>query len=176
MSGHTTVLAGPSGVGKSSIINALRADTFDEQQLARLAAFQRKMEEEYEWTNDVDDRESVNEDIEAVQEAPAPKSGFVSPSKCAVGDEAERTADSLHNNAPGDAAQRGAAPRLCVVRAAASSMLAICSLAHGWYAVYVRTDGPYISLAICTHIGPDNPHDASAALASDCFQANLPWW
>lgn len=46
MVGRTSVLAGPSGVGKSSIINALRAEAFDPQQLSRLADFERKMEEE----------------------------------------------------------------------------------------------------------------------------------
>jgi GTPase SAR1 family protein len=45
--GHTSVLAGPSGVGKSSIINALRAEAFDDAQRARLAAFERKMQEEH---------------------------------------------------------------------------------------------------------------------------------
>lgn len=44
--GHTSVLAGPSGVGKSSIINAVRAEAFDSRQRARLAEFERKMDEE----------------------------------------------------------------------------------------------------------------------------------
>lgn len=44
-----TVLAGPSGVGKSSIINALRADAFDETQRARLQVFEQKMAVEFDW-------------------------------------------------------------------------------------------------------------------------------
>ena len=44
--GYTSVLAGPSGVGKSSIINALRAEAFDDEQRERLAVFKRRMDEE----------------------------------------------------------------------------------------------------------------------------------
>lgn len=46
-----SVLAGPSGVGKSSIINALRAEAFDQVQRARLEKFEQKMAEEFIWLN-----------------------------------------------------------------------------------------------------------------------------
>lgn len=46
-----SVLAGPSGVGKSSIINALRAEAFDQVQRARLQLFEQKMAEEFEMLN-----------------------------------------------------------------------------------------------------------------------------
>lgn len=46
---RTSVLAGPSGVGKSSIINYLRSVAFDDGQRARLEAFEAAMAEEREW-------------------------------------------------------------------------------------------------------------------------------
>lgn len=52
MRDRVSVLAGPSGVGKSSIINALRAEAFDPIQRSRLEAFERKMAQEFEWQHD----------------------------------------------------------------------------------------------------------------------------
>lgn len=50
-----SVLAGPSGVGKSSIINALRAEAFDDTQRARLERFEKKMADEIDWRHAEDD-------------------------------------------------------------------------------------------------------------------------
>ena len=49
LTGQTTVLAGPSGVGKSSIINALRRATMTAEQQHRLDAFDQAMETEFDW-------------------------------------------------------------------------------------------------------------------------------
>ena len=62
MRDRVSVLAGPSGVGKSSIINALRAEAFDEVQRGRLQVFERKMAEEFEWLQGEDEAHSDPED------------------------------------------------------------------------------------------------------------------
>lgn len=62
MRDRVSVLAGPSGVGKSSIINALRAEAFDEVQRGRLEVFERKMAEEFEWLQGEEEAHSDSED------------------------------------------------------------------------------------------------------------------
>lgn len=54
----TSVLAGPSGVGKSSIINALRFVAMDTAQRKRLAKFEDAMATEHNWRHFDSDEDS----------------------------------------------------------------------------------------------------------------------
>ena len=71
---RTSVLAGPSGVGKSSIINALRFVAMDSAQRNRLAKFEDAMATENDWrfvdSNDSD--ESSGSDIDVHSAGPQP--------------------------------------------------------------------------------------------------------
>ena len=59
---RTSVLAGPSGVGKSSIINALRFVALDDKQRARLARFEEAMATENDYRFSESDAESSSEE------------------------------------------------------------------------------------------------------------------
>jgi putative ribosome biogenesis GTPase RsgA len=72
---RTSVLAGPSGVGKSSIVNALRFVALDAAQRVRLAAFEEAMAEEYDWKLSDSDEEEGGEDTHTVvRKGPVPVS------------------------------------------------------------------------------------------------------
>ena len=59
LQGKTTVLAGPSGVGKSSIINALRFVALDDAQKQRLTRFEDAMADEVDMYTCASDPEST---------------------------------------------------------------------------------------------------------------------
>ena len=68
----TSVLAGPSGVGKSSIINALRFVAMDSAQRDRLAKFEDAMATEYDWRFVDSSDESSGSDIDVHSAGPQP--------------------------------------------------------------------------------------------------------
>eukprot|EP00892_Ulva_mutabilis_P005167 jgi/Ulvmu1/3021/UM015_0061.1 len=75
MRGRMSVLAGPSGVGKSSIINALRAEAFDDTQRARLELFEKKMADEIDWYHVGDELTDSDDDNAVPCERGEPEEG-----------------------------------------------------------------------------------------------------